>query len=51
MNHLPENSDILKAKNLGVITSEKDRAKWAEYWEEVEGEMGRDEFDRIRRWL
>ncbi len=41
------NSDILKAKNLGAITSEKDRGKWAEYWEEVEGEMGRDEFDRF----
>lgn len=41
------NSDILKAKNLGAITGEKDRSKWAEYWEEVEGEMGRDEFDRF----
>ncbi|SBT05955.1 conserved hypothetical protein [Candidatus Propionivibrio aalborgensis] len=41
------NSDIIKAKNLGAITGEKDRGKWAEYWEEVEGEMGRDEFDRF----
>lgn len=41
------NSDILKARNLGAITSEKDRTKWAEYWEEVEGEIGRDEFDRF----
>ncbi|MFJ1253847.1 DUF262 domain-containing protein [Cupriavidus sp. CuC1] len=41
------NSDILKAKNLGAITGEKDRGRWAEYWEEVEGEMGRDEFDRF----
>lgn len=41
------NSDILKARNLGAITGEKDRGKWAEYWEEVEGEMGRDEFDRF----
>lgn len=41
------NSDILKAQNLGAVTSEKDRGKWAEYWEEVEGEMGRDEFDRF----
>ena len=41
------NSDILKAKNLGAITGEKGRSKWAEYWEEVEGEMGRDEFDRF----
>lgn len=41
------NSDILKAKNLGAITDDKARGKWAEYWEEVEGEMGRDEFDRF----
>lgn len=41
------NSDILKAQNLGAVTSEKERSKWAEYWEEVEGEMGRDEFDRF----
>ena len=41
------NSDILKAKNLGAITGEKERSKWAEYWEGVEGEMGRDEFDRF----
>lgn len=41
------NSDILKAKNLGAITNEKERTKWAEYWEEVEGEIGRDEFDRF----
>ncbi|MEO6421454.1 MAG: DUF262 domain-containing HNH endonuclease family protein [Candidatus Nitrotoga sp.] len=41
------NSDILKAKNLGAISGEKDRGKWAEYWEEVEGEMGREEFDRF----
>lgn len=41
------NSDILKAKNLGAVTKESERNKWAEYWEEVEGEMGRDEFDRF----
>ena len=41
------NSDILKAKNLGAISKESERIKWAEYWEEVEGEMGRDEFDRF----
>ncbi|WP_040259333.1 DUF262 domain-containing protein [Pseudomonas massiliensis] len=40
-------SDILKAKNLGAVTKESERSKWAEYWEEVEGEMGRDEFDRF----
>lgn len=41
------NSDILKAKNLGAVTKESERSKWAEYWEEIEGEMGRDEFDRF----
>lgn len=41
------NSDILKARNLGAVTKESERNKWAEYWEEVEGEMGRDEFDRF----
>lgn len=41
------NSDILKAKNLGAIKKDSERTKWAEYWEEVEGEMGRDEFDRF----
>ena len=41
------NSDILKAKNLGAIQKDSERIKWAEYWEEVEGEMGRDEFDRF----
>lgn len=41
------NSDILKAKNLGAITNDDERTKWAEYWEDVEGELGRDEFDRF----
>lgn len=41
------NSDILKARNLGAVSKEGERTKWAEYWEEVEGEMGRDEFDRF----
>ncbi|WP_295437264.1 HNH endonuclease family protein [uncultured Thiodictyon sp.] len=41
------NSDILKAKNLGEISSDKECSKWATYWEEVEGELGRDEFDRF----
>ncbi len=41
------NSDILKARNLGEIKNEDQRSRWAEYWEEVEGEKGRDEFDRF----
>jgi hypothetical protein len=46
------NSDILKARNLGAIaSSNNDPTKWAEYWEEVEGEIGRDEFDRLLSWV
>lgn len=41
------NSDILKAKNLGTVAKDSERVKWATYWEEVEGELGRDEFDRF----
>lgn len=41
------NSDILKARNLGAVTGEKERTKWAGYWETVEGEIGREEFDRF----
>jgi len=41
------NSDILKARNLGALNNLKESDKWAEYWEEVEGELGRDEFDRF----
>lgn len=41
------NSDILKARNLGALSNPKDEEKWAEFWEEIEGELGRDEFDRF----
>ncbi len=41
------NSDILKARNLGELNSPKESDKWANYWEEIEGELGRDEFDRF----
>lgn len=41
------NSDILKARNLGELNDSKERDKWANYWEEIEGELGRDEFDRF----
>jgi hypothetical protein len=41
-------SKVSLSSSLTVeCTGEKDRGKWAEYWEEVEGEMGRDEFDRF----
>jgi len=41
------NSDILKARNLGMVSNTTDNAKWAEFWETTEGEFGRDEFDRF----
>jgi uncharacterized protein with ParB-like and HNH nuclease domain len=41
------NSDILKARNLGALNNSNEKNKWAEYWEEIEGELGRDEFDRF----
>lgn len=41
------NSDIIKAKNLGAIIREDERSKWAEYWENVESNLGRDGFDRF----
>lgn len=40
------NSDILKSLNLDVVTSEKDKAKYALLWEETENALG-DEFDRF----
>lgn len=40
------NSDILKTQNLGALSSEKDKEKYAKLWEKAEGELG-DEFDRF----
>lgn len=40
------NSDILKSTNLGALESEKDKTRFAELWEEAEGELG-DDFDRF----
>jgi hypothetical protein len=45
------NSDILKARNLGAVAKDVDRVRWAKYWEEAEGEMGRDEFDRFLSYV
>jgi len=41
------NSDILKAWNLGEVKSDKKREKYARFWEETEGSIGGDEFDRL----
>jgi len=40
------NSDILKSQNLGALTNEADKPKYAKLWEEAEGELG-DDFDRF----
>jgi uncharacterized protein with ParB-like and HNH nuclease domain len=40
------NSDILKSINLDVVSSEKEKAKYALMWEETENALG-DEFDRF----
>jgi len=40
------NSDILKSQNLGKLTNETEKAKYAKLWEEAEGELG-DDFDRF----
>lgn len=40
------NSDILKSTNLGALTNEKEKEKFAKLWEEAEGELG-DDFDRF----
>jgi len=40
------NSDILKSVNLGALTTDGDKVKYARMWEEAEGELG-DDFDRF----
>lgn len=40
------NSDILKSQNLGALTNDKEKEKYAKLWEEAEGELG-DDFDRF----
>jgi uncharacterized protein with ParB-like and HNH nuclease domain len=44
------NSDILKSENLGKLTTEVEKARYAKMWEEAEGEMG-DDFDRFLNHL
>ena len=40
------NSDILKAQNLGSLTQDFEKEKYARLWEDAEGELGED-FDRF----
>jgi uncharacterized protein with ParB-like and HNH nuclease domain len=41
------NSDILKSTNLGALDNEVDKIKYANLWEQAEGELGSDDFDRF----
>ncbi|MGO1368092.1 DUF262 domain-containing protein [Senegalia sp. (in: firmicutes)] len=43
-------SDILKSKNIGAITSDKEIKKYARIWEEIEGKYGED-FDRFLAFI
>ena len=40
------NSDILKSLNLGALEKDADKIRYAQLWEEAEGELG-DDFDRF----
>lgn len=44
------NSDILKSMNLGALEKTSDKTRYAELWEEAEGELG-DDFDRFLNYL
>ncbi len=41
------NSDILKSMNVGAVADPNKRRKFAIMWEELEGEFGREDFDRF----
>ncbi|GEM50765.1 hypothetical protein EB1_05550 [Empedobacter brevis NBRC 14943 = ATCC 43319] len=43
-------ADILKSINIGEISDEKEREKYAKKWEEIEGELGND-FDRFLSFI
>lgn len=43
-------ADILKSTNIGEIANQKDQEKYAEKWEEIEGDLGKD-FDRFLSFI
>jgi uncharacterized protein with ParB-like and HNH nuclease domain len=45
------NSDILKAQNLGALANNAESEKYAIFWEETEGDFGRDEFERLLSFI
>ncbi len=44
------NSDILKSINLGALTNEDEKKKYAKLWEDAETELGED-FDRFLNFI
>ncbi len=44
------NSDILKSINLGALTTQEDKKKYAKLWEDAESELGED-FDRFLNYI
>lgn len=44
------NADILKSQNIGALSNEKEKNKYAKIWEEIEGKHG-DDFDRFLQFL
>ncbi|WP_339168055.1 DUF262 domain-containing protein [Paenibacillus sp. FSL R5-0341] len=44
------NADILKSQNIGALSNEKEKNKYATIWEEIEGKHG-DDFDRFLQFL
>lgn len=44
------NSDILKAQNLKEVSTGKKQTKYAEFWEELEGELG-EGFDQFLSYI
>lgn len=45
------NADILKSLNLGLVSTEKESIKLAEQWEELESEMGNEDFNRLLSFI
>ncbi|MGQ8874729.1 DUF262 domain-containing protein [Paenibacillus sp. TSA_86.1] len=44
------NADILKSQNIGALSNEKEKNKYAKIWEEIESKHG-DDFDRFLQFL
>ena len=44
-------SDILKSINIGEISKEETRKKYAQGWEELESRYGREQFDRFLGYI